>query len=197
MLESFFSLPNSGSVWVIMAIIFFGSYLIEDAAVIFAAWVAATGELSIALAFISIFLGILTGDLLLYLIGRSAHRWTWLRDKLLSFEQLEMVKQMFERNYFWNVAFVRFLPGMRSTSYSLCGFWGLGITIFVLSATLITMVWTVFIFGIITFLGKEFFEDTYFMWVLPLFVLGLLFIINRRAVKRLQRMSVEHAKPGS
>lgn len=71
-----------------LSLIFLGPYLLEEAAILSAAALAAGGELRAITAFAAVYLGIVTSDWLIYAIGwgagRSARLRAWVGEKAIS-----------------------------------------------------------------------------------------------------------------
>ncbi len=71
--------------WYLLAVgIILLSYLLEDLAIITAATLAAQGVMSMPIALISIFIGIASGDLALYYLGKLCRHFRGLRYKTLT-----------------------------------------------------------------------------------------------------------------
>lgn len=141
--------------WLQMAAIIGGTFVLEDATTILAAMEAANGSIGIWLALISLYLGIVVGDIGLYWLGSLATTVPWLHSWV--------GEQRIRRGRAWlrkrpgrlvRVVFVsRFLPGMRLPTYTACGFVHAGFCQFALGAVIAVLVWTSILFSVSTKLG--------------------------------------------
>ncbi len=134
-------------------LILLGTFVLEDAATILAAMDVQVGQVSLTIALVSLYLGIVLGDLGLYGLGKLAvmtpvaRRWAppdrfgHSRDWL--------------HNHVFTVVFVsRFLPGARLPTYTACGYFGANLTRFAMAAIVATLIWTTLLFGVSLHLGR-------------------------------------------
>ncbi|MCW8356193.1 hypothetical protein N5P32_09900 [Marinomonas pontica] len=98
------------------------SYLLEDLAIATAATVSVQGHLSPSLALLSIFIGIASGDVGLYLLGRYARNVRWLRYRALTHTSFNVVREKLTQRAFANLFLIRFIPGLRTIGFTLSGF---------------------------------------------------------------------------
>ncbi|HET7883929.1 MAG TPA: VTT domain-containing protein [Acetobacteraceae bacterium] len=123
-----------------------GTFILEDAATVFAAMQAGDGSLSTALALVSLYLGVALGDLGLYGLGRAAGLIPWAA-RLVPPRRQSVVRAWLNGNVFRVVLVSRFLPGLRLPTYTTCGFVGANLRQFILAAVVGTLCWTSLLFG--------------------------------------------------
>ncbi len=167
------------------AALFFGviflSWLWEDIALVCCALLAADGRLSVFAALASIFIGISSGDLALYVLGRYSGRWRWLRYKMLKSCRIKRSAQTFKRRVWSNIFVVRFIPGLRTLCFTSCGYWRVDIRTFVSAMMLAGVFWVVSIFFAVFFLGSsEWLADSPWKWSLIALALMVLCLNNFR-----------------
>lgn len=136
--------------------IVFGTFILEDAATVLAAMQAETGGISIWLALLSLYTGIVLGDLGLYGLGRICAFVPWVY-RLVGEARMRRGQDWLHgrRRRVFKVVFVsRFLPGMRLPTYTACGFLGADFRQFVLAAIVAVLVWTSLLFAISMRVGK-------------------------------------------
>lgn len=136
--------------------IVFGTFILEDAATVLAAMQASTGGIPIWLALVSLYVGIVAGDLGLYGLGRLCALVPWLY-RMVGEKRIRRGQDWLhgKRRRVFKVVFVsRFLPGMRLPSYTACGFLGADISQFAFAAILAVLIWTSILFTISLHIGK-------------------------------------------
>jgi membrane protein DedA with SNARE-associated domain len=168
--------------------LFFGiillSYLLEDLAIVTAALVASDDLLIMPLALLAIFIGIASGDLALYWLGKVAHRSRCLRYRLLRHKSMKVIRQKLSLQAFGNIFVIRFVPGLRAVGYSLSGFFHISLWQFLLAVMLATAVWVGVVFTVIYQLGSaSWLVDTPYKWFLAPLALLVLWALNARAKK--------------
>lgn len=138
------------------------TFILEDAATIFAAMAVADGRLSTAVALIALYIGIVLGDLGLYGLGRVAARIPRLV-RLIPPARGEVVRAWLSGRVFRVVLVSRFLPGLRLPTYTTCGFLGADLRRFLLAALVATSIWTTMLFALSLHLG-HFLIEHYGAW---------------------------------
>jgi membrane protein DedA with SNARE-associated domain len=134
------------SVWFQAAAIIIGTFILEDAATVAAAMQVEDGALSMGLALISLYIGIVLGDLGLYGLGRLAAHVPWVSRQLPPRRQAT-IRAWIAGRIFQVVLVSRFLPGLRLPTYTTCGFVGADLRQFTLAAILATAAWTSLLFA--------------------------------------------------
>ena len=160
------------------------SYLLEDLAIATAATLSAHGDLPSSLALMSIFIGIATGDLGLYVLGRFSRKVRWLRYRALTNSSFKVVRQKLTQraflNLFLNLFLIRFIPGLRTIGFTLSGFLVIPLRVFFSAVLLATSIWTLVVFTLIYQLGSSvFMQVSELKWVLIPLAFALLFLMNR------------------
>lgn len=125
--------------------IILGTFILEDAATVLAAMRAAEGGIPIWLALLSLYVGVVLGDLGLYGLGRLSARVGWIA-RLVPPERSRSLAAWLRGRVFKVVLVSRFLPGMRLPAYTACGFLRANFRRFALAAIIATLVWTTLLF---------------------------------------------------
>ena len=141
----------------LVAAIIIATFILEDAATIAAALLAADGIVPVPLALGALLIGIILGDIGLYALGRLAARNSWVRRQLQRRAAVDLGRWMGKR-IFPVVCSARFVPGARFPSYTASGMLGLSFWHFTLAAVIATSLWTILSFSVIFFLGNYFHE---------------------------------------
>ncbi len=123
------------------AAIILGTFILEDAATAAAAISVQSGAVAMPVAMISLYLGIVLGDIGLYGIGRLAASFPWAR-RLIPAQRQDRGRAWLERHVFKVVFVARFLPGVRLPTYTACGFLAASFKKFILAAVGATLIWT-------------------------------------------------------
>lgn len=134
------------------AAIISGTFVLEDAATLFAAMQVAAGALSLPLALGSLYAGIVLGDLGLYTLGRlsGTHKWA---KKMVPQHRQDLGRDWVKGKVFALVFISRFVPGLRLPTYTTLGFLKASVWQFGLAAICATLVWTTGLFFISLRLG--------------------------------------------
>jgi membrane protein DedA with SNARE-associated domain len=135
------------------AAIILGTFILEDAATVAAAMQVEDGGVSLWLALIALYAGIVLGDLGLYGLGRLSAHIPWVRRQLPPQRQ-ETIRAWISGRIFKVVLVSRFLPGLRLPTYTTCGFVGADIRQFTLAAVAATACWTSLLFAVSLKVGK-------------------------------------------
>ena len=189
MLDALHSLliPSSSSLGMFLGIILL-SYLLEDLAIVSAAVMAVQGDMPVSLALLAIFLGIATGDLGLYALGRGAKRWRCLRWRLYKKPYFREIKQRFQHRQMINLFVIRFVPGCRTLGFTLAGFIALPVWRFMAVVLLATALWTSLVFGVIYWFGRQvWLEVAAYQWLFAIAALIVLLGVNRVLKLRFMR----------
>ena len=128
------------SVGLIMIGIILLSYLLEDAAIVTAASLAAQGQIATTPALVAIMIGIISGDLGLYYFGRYARTSRWLRYKTLRHRSFKALRSRLRQGAFYPLFIIRFIPGLRTIGFTLSGFFSLRLSLFLAAVMLATTI---------------------------------------------------------
>ena len=164
------------------------SYLLEDLAIATAAILSAQGSLPPSLALLAIFIGIVTGDLGLYILGSYTRKIRWLRYRALTNVSYKRVKRNLQQRAFLNLFIIRFIPGLRTIGFTLSGFLPVPLPLFLSAVLLASSIWTLLVFTLIYLLGSNVLMLlSEFKWGLIPVAFTLLFFINRFLNKSFSR----------
>ena len=134
------------SPWYQAAAIILGTFILEDAATVAAAMQVEDNALPLWLALVSLYAGIVLGDLGLYALGRISAQIPWVARQLPPHRQ-ETIRAWIDGRIFKVVLGSRFMPGLRLPTYTTCGFVGADLRQFTLAAIIATGAWTSLLFA--------------------------------------------------
>lgn len=129
-----------------------GTFVLEDAATLFAAMQVASGALSMKLALCSLYAGIVLGDLGLYGLGRLSNTHKWAK-RLVPQHRQDLGRDWIKGKVIPLVFVSRFVPGLRLPTYTTLGFLRASFWQFALAAICATLVWTTGLFFVSLKLG--------------------------------------------
>jgi len=152
MLTNFMTLAAANPVLVVIAVAL-ATFVLEDAATVGSALLAAEGVLPIPAAVLGLFIGITLGDLGLFGIGMLARRWRWLRERIGE-KRLERGKAWLGERFIPAILLARVTPGLRTACYSASGYLGLSFVTFAVVAVLAVAVWSVAAFTLVYLYGQ-------------------------------------------
>jgi membrane protein DedA with SNARE-associated domain len=161
-----------------------GTFILEDASTILVGVLAADGQVSIAIALVSLYVGIALGDFGLYGIGRLAatHKWA---SRFAERNALAPFHDWLETRLVATVFAARFVPGLRLPTYIASGFFRMPFRRFALSVVVATVLWTTLLFGASLLFGaltaKAFGA---WRWEMALLAVVVLFLIGRTNMRR-------------
>ena len=101
-------------------IIYFMTFLHEDAAILAAAFSRVEHGMPLPYVYISIFSGIISGDLIIYGLGRFAQKNAWLRSKIIG-AKVERVRLWLESHLVRVLLLCRITPGLLFPTFVACG----------------------------------------------------------------------------
>jgi membrane protein DedA with SNARE-associated domain len=134
------------------ATIIAGTFILEDAATLLAAMQVATGAISLPLALITLYAGIVLGDLGLYGLGRASASHDWAK-RLVPPRRQDIGREWVSSRVIPLVLVSRFIPGLRLPTYTTLGFLKAPLQKFTLAAIGATLIWTSGLFFISMKLG--------------------------------------------
>lgn len=186
-LQSFLTTGTHSTLMLFVGIVAL-SYLLEDLAIVTAAGLASQQLTSYPVAILAIFVGIASGDLGLYYLGKWSRRVRSLRYRAVTNRHFRHLKGRLSRHAFSNLFVIRFVPGLRTVGYTLSGFFAIPAGLFLSAVLLATAVWTLLVFSVVYWLGVSVWQQTSaYQWLLiPLAFSGLVFV-NRFLNKTLTR----------
>ena len=179
-------LQHSLNPWILFFAIIAFAWLWEDGALISGALLAVEGKLSVPVAVVAIFLGICSGDMALYMLGRLAHRWRRVRAWIFLNPGNRQLGRQFRTSTMMNIMIIRFIPGLRTIGFTLCGVWRINTLKFFTAMSVAGIVWIAAIFSVIYCLGSSaWLEDSAWKWSLIGVAIMMLFLNNYLARRRL------------
>ena len=122
------------------------TFILEDPTTILVGVLSAGNVVSVPIALISLYLGIVLGDLGLYGLGSLARTHPRLA-QYVEHERVTPVKSWFEKRYALTIFSVRFIPGLRLPTYTASGFFRMPFGTFLVTAIGATLVWTTVLFS--------------------------------------------------
>ncbi|MGC9451482.1 MAG: VTT domain-containing protein [Oceanipulchritudo sp.] len=161
--------------------IFLGTMASEDLASISAGLLVAAGKLDFFPAVAASFLGILVGDISIYLagyyLGRPVLRHRWAR-WFLSARSLDRAQRLFKRHGVLIILATRFLPGTRTATYFSAGALHAPFLKFVCVFALAAAAWTPLLVGLSYSVGSVLldYHDLYEAFALPALLAAGLFL---------------------
>lgn len=171
------------------------TFVQEDVPTVTAAVLAGAGRLTWLAGFLGCFLGIWSGDALLYLLargfGRPLLRFAWVQ-RFATPESIARSERWFATKGTWLLVSSRFVPGMRLPTYLAAGFLRLPFHRFLLVTGGLVAVWTIAIFGLAHIFGAQIATGlTRYRaagWLLPGGILLMLAVIrlSPRILRRLE-----------
>ncbi|MDI9313912.1 MAG: VTT domain-containing protein [Hydrotalea sp.] len=168
--------------------------ILEDVTIIAAAVLSASGEISVPIAIISLFGGILIGEIFCYYLGRLAHRNSFLK-KQMQRRGMSIAMKWLENNLIWAVLATRYVPGMRIAVYGAMGFYRLKIRVVMLTSLAVVFIWAGGLFFLIREFGVQYWEDLGpAHWVVVLVFILLLVLIYYGIQSRVRRVIDEKQK---
>jgi membrane protein DedA with SNARE-associated domain len=101
-------------------IIFFTTFLHEDVAILAAAYSRVEDNMPLLFAYLSVYLGIICGDIFIYGLGHVAQNNRWLREKIIG-PKVERIKLWLETHLVRVLIICRFTPGLLFPTFVACG----------------------------------------------------------------------------
>ncbi|MCG9576955.1 VTT domain-containing protein [Vibrio tubiashii] len=171
------------------------SYLLEDLAIVTAATLAVEQLMPTSVALMAIFVGISTGDLGLYLMGKAAQKVRFLRYRLFRYQRARSMQRKLHQQAFMTLFIVRFIPGLRTIGFTLSGFLDVPKIKFFIAVLMATGLWTALVFGSFFQLGNaQWLQDSQVSWLLIPLGLCLMLLLNKLITKTLLRDTYDTAR---
>ncbi|MGD0328433.1 MAG: hypothetical protein ABSB00_01825 [Minisyncoccia bacterium] len=159
--------------------IILGVFIFEDPTTVIVGVLAADGIISIPVALLSLYTGIIVGDFGLYFLGWLAS----IHPRLGRYVDHDLVapfRVWLESRFVLTVFSARFVPGLRLPTFTACGFFRLPFLSFVLTIITAASIWTTFLFSVSYWFGS--FTSAWIgpvRWSIALIFLLVLFLIAR------------------
>ena len=139
--------------WLSLTIILV-SFILEDLATIGAAIVTASAGIDFKIPLLALFIGIVIGDIGLYMIGKYSGRIQYFK-RFIDHDKTAKAKKWLDRNLLLAVLLSRFIPGMRLPTYVATGLFGLALWRFLTVVLLAVTLWTGTAFYLFYTLGEN------------------------------------------
>jgi len=134
-------------------VLFFLTFLQEDIAIIAASFSKIEYGLPLGLAFISVYLGIVSGDLFIYGLGRVAQKSPWLKARIIG-PRVDQVRYWLENNFVKVAAICRITPGLLFPTFVAFGWFRLSAKRFLIISLVTAGIYTPLAMLTVIFLGK-------------------------------------------
>ena len=177
-------------------ILFFLTFVHEDVAIVAASFSTVEYGFPVSLALCTIFLGIVSGDLCIYGLGRFAQRNRWLQSKVIG-PKVDQVKIWLEKNFIWAVAVCRVTPSLLFPTYVAIGWFRMSLKRFFLISLISAAIYTPVVFFLVKMLGElVLFRLGYWAWGILLLII-ILFPLRRilKSLKKNQSPSLPKSIP--
>jgi membrane protein DedA with SNARE-associated domain len=162
-------------------VIFFLTFLHEDVAILTAAFSHVEHGMPLIFAYSSIFLGIISGDLLIYGLGHFAQKNAWLRSKVIG-PKVERVKLWLENHLVRVLLLCRITPGLLFPTFIACGWFKISFKRFALITVISGITYSSVVLTLIIVFGNLVLVHLdYWAWIL-LFAVVVVYGI-RKALK--------------
>ena len=172
-------------------IIYFMTFIHEDAAIIAAGFGTVELHLPIWMAYVSVYLGIVSGDLLIYGLGRLAQNNKWLRSKIIG-PKVERVKLWLEAHLVRVLVLCRITPGLLFPTFVACGWFRIPVIRFATVSILAGAIYSSIVLTLVIIFGDlVLYHLGYWAWgVLALIIIGF---AVRNSFKSMWTRTTEHA----
>ncbi len=155
------------------------TFILEDAATVSGATFASSGHITIWWSLTALYAGIIIGDAGLYFFGKFASK-NRIAKNFLQKRGVIKAQQKFQNNMFAAIFLARFIPGMRLTLYSACGFFHLPFGLFILATAIASSLWTTGLYFSTYYLGTWIFDEFgAWRWVISLAIIMMVIIVPR------------------
>jgi membrane protein DedA with SNARE-associated domain len=172
-------------------VIFFMTFLHEDAAILAAAFSRVEHGMPLVYAYVSIFLGIIAGDIIIYGLGHFAQKNAWLRSKVIG-PKVERIRLWLETHLVRVLLLCRISPGLLFPTYVACGWFKIPFGRFAMITIISGVVYSSIVLTVIILFGDLVLVHLdYWAWILLLAVVIGFGI--RNAFKPRWSKSTEHA----
>lgn len=162
--------------YLLYATIIVSTYISEDVAIISTATLITSDHISILPAFLSLILGITSGDSGLYWLGHICQkRVRWINNQL-SKQPAQKLEKLISHNMFFIILCSRFMPGFRLPCYLLCGIYRLPFLSFLFYIAGASILWIVFIFTSINTINKL--NGAVSPWLTALILISALLVLR-------------------
>lgn len=154
--------------------IFFMTFLHEDAAIIASAFATVHENLPVPLAYASVYLGIVVGDILIYGLGHFAQKNAWLRSRIIG-PKVERLKAWLQTHLVRVLVLCRITPGLLFPTFVACGWFRIPFMRFATVSILAGAVYSSIVLTIVILFGDLVLNQFgYWAWgALALIIVGI------------------------
>lgn len=159
------------------------TFFLEDTTVVVVGLLAADGIISLPLALMSLYTGIILGDIGMYSLGYLASTNQRL-GRYVDHDFVAPFRAWLENRFILTVFSARFIPGSRIPTYTASGFFRSSFLTFILTVICATSIWTTFLFTASYLFGSltsEWMKEV--RWGVAIVVLVALFLIARHNLR--------------
>ena len=139
--------------WMLSLLIILATFILEDAATSAASLLSVNGYLPLHMAISALIIGIVIGDIALYLTGHWGKNAVRIQ-KFLEKKQLQCTGEFLRKNTVAAIISARFIPGMRLPTYIAMGLFGVKFHKFVITVLLAAVSWTAILFAAVYTAGN-------------------------------------------
>ena len=158
------------------------AFFLEEVTIVVVGLLAADGIISAPIALLSLYVGIILGDLGLYLLGWLASRHLWL-GKYVDHDFIAPLREWLDTKYVMTIFSARFIPISRIPTYTACGFFNMPYKTFWETVVSAGIIWVSVLFTVTFWFGSL--TEAWFgpaRWVIAcVFLLGF-FLVSRHNV---------------
>jgi membrane protein DedA with SNARE-associated domain len=148
--------------------LFFITIFHEATAIVAATFAHAKFGLPAGLAFMSVYLGTIAGDLTIYGLGRLAQQSPWLQKRFIG-PRVEHARHWLETHLIRLIVMCRVTPGLLLPTFLACGWFRLPFPRFALLSVLSVSIYTPLAMAVVAFLGQSLLQHLgYWAWALML-----------------------------
>lgn len=133
-------------------VIFLMTFVHEDAAILAAAFSSVEHQLPMWMAYVSVYLGIVVGDLLIYGLGHLAQQNAWLRSKIIG-PKVERIRLWLETHLVRVLILCRVTPGLLFPTFVACGWFRIPFTRFATVSILAGAVYSSIVLTLVILFG--------------------------------------------
>ncbi len=133
-------------------VIFFMTFIHEDAAILAAAFSTVEDNLPVWMAFVSVYFGIVVGDILIYTLGHLAQKSKWLRSKIIG-PKVERIRLWLETHLIRVLVLCRITPGLLFPTFVACGWFRIPFSRFVTVSILAGAIYSSIVLTLVILFG--------------------------------------------
>ncbi|MFA7302240.1 MAG: DedA family protein [Candidatus Paceibacterota bacterium] len=162
--------------------IIFGTLILEDPTIVLVGVLASDGFISAPLGLLSLYAGVILGDIAFFSLGRYASTHPRFA-KYIDHKYVAPARTWLETRYILTVFCARFIPGSRFPTYAASGFIGSSFSTFFVTVIVATSLWTTLLFMLSYWFGSitaQWLHNE--RWIIAAVFVGGLFLLSRLTV---------------